>query len=119
MAKDKQSESSKLDQKNEKLDKAQAEGIKRYEADQAREAKENAGPREAVGRAVGKAVDYVKKGLGIQPEKGRYEKFMGAQERASDAEAEEHRKTGMKKGGSVKSASARADGIAIRGKTRA
>ena len=27
--------------------------------------------------------------------------------------------TGMKKGGSVKSASARADGIAIRGKTRA
>ena len=116
MAKDKQSESSKLDQKNEAMDKAQEEGRKRFEK---QEEEDNKAPRKAVGRAVGKAVDYVKKGLGIQPEKGRYEKFMGAQERASDAEAEEHRKTGMKKGGSVKSASSRADGIAIRGKTRA
>ena len=82
---DVQSESSKLDQRNAAKDKAQDEGFKRYQAEQAKEAKENAGPREA----VGKAVDFVKKGLG------------------------------MKSGGSVKSASARADGIAIRGKTRA
>lgn len=82
---DVQSESSKLEQKNAAADKAQEEGYKRYQAEQAKEAKENAGPREA----VGKAVDYIKKGLG------------------------------MKSGGSVKSASSRADGCAIRGKTRA
>lgn len=34
-------------------------------------------------------------------------------------EAERKKRSGMKKGGAVKSASARADGIAIRGKTRA
>lgn len=62
MAKDKQSESSKLDQKNAAMDKAQDEGYKRYQAEQAKEAKENAGPREA----VGKAVDYVKKSLGMK-----------------------------------------------------
>ncbi len=82
---DVQSESSKLDQRNAAKDKAQDEGFKRYQAEQAKEAKENAGPRES----MGKAVDFVKKGLG------------------------------MKSGGSVKSASKRADGIAIRGKTRA
>jgi hypothetical protein len=83
MAKDKQSESSKLDQKNEAMDKAQEEGRKRFEK---QEEEDNKAPRKAVGEAVGKAVDFVKKGLG------------------------------MKNGGS---ASSRADGIAIRGKTRA
>ena len=38
---------------------------------------------------------------------------------ASDIEEEKKSKTGMKKGGKVSSASKRADGIAIRGKTRA
>jgi hypothetical protein len=83
---DKQTASSKLEQKNAAMDKAQEEGRKRYDAEQKREAEENAAPRKAASEAVGKAVDFVKKGLG------------------------------MKKGGS---ASSRADGCAIRGKTRA
>ena len=37
----------------------------------------------------------------------------------TDIEEEKKNKMGMKKGGKVSSASARADGIAIRGKTRA
>lgn len=86
MAKDKQSESSKLEQKNAAMDKAQEEGRKRYEK---QEIEDNQAARKATGEAVGKAVDFVKKGLG------------------------------MKSGGSVKSASSRADGCAIRGKTRA
>ena len=84
------------------------------------EREENEAPRKAIGEAVDKAVDYVKDkvkdvsesdlakglrnygrlyktGLGMTPETP-YEK---------------------KKGGMVKSASARADGCAIRGKTRA
>ena len=85
MAKDKQSESSKLDQKNEAMDKAQEEGRKRYEK---QEEEDNKAPRKAASEAVGKAVDFVKKGLG------------------------------MKSGGSVKSASSRGDGIATKGKTR-
>ena len=80
---DKQTASSKLEQKNAAMDKAQEEGRKRYEK---QEIEDNQGPRKAASEAVGKAVDFVKKGLG------------------------------MKKGGS---ASSRADGIAIRGKTRA
>jgi hypothetical protein len=39
--------------------------------------------------------------------------------RALEGESSFEQEMGMKKGGKVKSASARADGIAIRGKTRA
>jgi transketolase len=62
MAKDKQSESSKLDQKNAEMDKAQDEGYKRYQKKEADEAKENAAPR----KAIGDAINYVKKGLGMK-----------------------------------------------------
>ena len=62
MAKDKQSESSKLDQKNAAMDKAQEEGYKRYQKQEADEAKENAAPR----KAIGDAINYVKKGLGMK-----------------------------------------------------
>jgi hypothetical protein len=85
---DVQSESSKLDQANAAKDKMQDDGYKRYQAEQKREAEENAAPRKAASEAVGKSFDYVKKGLG------------------------------MKSGGKVSSASSRADGCAQRGKTR-
>lgn len=91
MAKDKQSASSKLDQQNEALDKAEAEGYKRYQAEQAREAKENAASR--------KSMPMLNFGLDMLRGSPKEEK--------------------KAKGGSVKSASARADGCAIRGKTRA
>jgi hypothetical protein len=68
--KDVQSESSKMEQENERLDKMQDEGYKRYQ----------------------------------EGEKTRLKTQGGSM---------------FKKGGSVKSASARADGCAIRGKTRA
>jgi hypothetical protein len=107
MAKDKQSESSKLDQKNAAMDKAQEEGYKRYQAEQAKEAEENAGPR----KAVGEAVDYVKE---------KASKFGKDFVEGAKQYGEAYKKgLGMKSGGSVKSASARADGCAIRGKTRA
>jgi hypothetical protein len=94
---DKQTASSKLEQKNAAMDKAQEEGYKRYQAQQKQEAEDNAAPRKAAAEAVGKAVDYVK---------GKASDFGKA--------------TGLyAKGGKVKSASARADGCAIRGKTRA
>ena len=48
MAKDTQSESSKLDQKNAEMDKAQAEGLNRYQAEQAKEAKANADSRKSM-----------------------------------------------------------------------
>ena len=48
MAKDTQSESSKLDQKNAEMDKAQEEGYKRYQAEQAKEAKANADSRKSM-----------------------------------------------------------------------
>ena len=48
------------------------------------------------------------------------EAMVEARKAAREAAAEERREArGMKKGGKIKSASARADGIAIRGKTRA
>ncbi len=62
MAKDKQSESSKLEQKNAAMDKAQDEGYKRYQEAEKKEAEDNAAPR----KAIGKAVDYVKKSLGMK-----------------------------------------------------
>jgi hypothetical protein len=103
--------------KQDKLNRDEREG---YEKELARQKIENEAPRKAVGEAVDKAVDYVKgkakdiadsdfakgmrnygrlykEGLGMKPDTA-YEK---------------------KKGGVVKSASARADGCAIRGKTRA
>jgi hypothetical protein len=66
MMADRQSESSKLDQKNAAMDKAEAEGYKRYQAEEKRQADENAAPRKAASEAVGKAFDYVKKGLGMK-----------------------------------------------------
>jgi len=45
---DVQSESSKLDQKNAEMDKAQEEGFKRYQAEQAKEAKANADSRKSM-----------------------------------------------------------------------
>ena len=48
MAKDTQSESSKLDQKNAEMDKAQEEGYKRYQKKEADEAKANADSRKSM-----------------------------------------------------------------------
>jgi hypothetical protein len=80
---DVQSESSKLDQKNAEMDKAQAEGLKRYQAEQAKEAKANADSRKSM-----PSFNFGK------PEK-------------------------KAKGGAIKSsASSRADGCAVKGKTR-
>ena len=45
---DVQSESSKLDQKNAAMDKEQEEGFKRYQAEQAKEAKANADSRRSM-----------------------------------------------------------------------
>lgn len=106
--------------KNAKQDKLNKDEYAGYLREKAKEKEENEAPRKAIGEAVDKAVDYVKgkakdvadsdfakgmrnygrlykEGLGMKPETP-YEK---------------------KKGGMVKSASARADGCAIRGKTRA
>ena len=104
MAKDKQSESSKLDQKNAAMDKAQEEGRKRYEK---QEEEDNKAPR----KAVGEAIDYVKE---------KASKFGKDFVEGAKQYGDTYKKgLGMKSGGSVKSASKRADGIAIRGKTRA
>lgn len=106
--------------KNARQDKLNRDEREGYEKELRREKEENEAPRKAIGEAVDKAVDYVKgkvkdvsesdlakglrnygrlykTGLGMTPETP-YEK---------------------KKGGMVKSASSRADGCAIRGKTRA
>ena len=109
---DVQSESSKLDQKNAAMDKAQEEGRKRYEKE---EIESNQAPR----KAVSDAVDYVKgkaKQLGEFVGKearnyGRtYKKGLGME---PDTPYEK------KKGGVIKSsASSRGDGIAQRGKTK-
>ena len=114
MAKDIQSESSKLDQENARKDAKMKAEYEAYQRSQKAEAEENAGPRKAVGEAVdyvkNKASDFAsdlgkgarnygrlyKEGLGMKPDTA-YEK---------------------KKGGVIKSASSRADGCAIRGKTR-
>jgi hypothetical protein len=101
---DKQTASSKLDQKNAEMDKAQEEGRKRYEKE---EIESNQAPR----KAVGEAVDYVKE---------KASKFGKDFVEGAKQYGEAYKKgLGMKKGGSVKSASARADGCCIRGKTRA
>jgi len=88
---DRQSASSKLEQENERLDREQQEGYKRYQEQGKREAEENAAPR----KAIGEAFDYLKsKASGIK------------------------KSLGLKSGGKVSSASSRADGIAQRGKTK-
>ena len=72
-------------------------------------------------RASSKLSDVVKKANNIpvntstSPDVGSLYKRLTA----ADIEEENKAKMGMKKGGKVSSASARADGIAIRGKTRA
>jgi hypothetical protein len=107
MAKDKQSASSKLDQRNEALDKKANAEYEAYQRGQKAEAEENAGPR----KAVGEAVDYVKE---------KASKFGKDFVEGAKQYGEAYKKgLGMKSGGKVKSASARADGCAIRGKTRA
>ena len=108
------------DVKNAKQDDDKRKAEKEQAKLKAEEKESNEAPRKAIGEAVDKAVGYVKDkakdladsdfakgmrnygrlyktGLGMTPETP-YEK---------------------KKGGMVKSASARADGCAIRGKTRA
>ena len=67
----------------------------------------------ATRRAFESAVEGVK-GLG----KRLKDNVMGTEKQNKEA-AESLKRAGYKKGGSVKSASARADGCAIRGKTRA
>ena len=103
MAKDMQSESSKLDQRNAAMDKAQEEGYKRY---QKQEIEDNQGPR----KAVGEAIDYVKE------KASKFGKdFMEGARQYGDT----YKKgLGMKNGGKVSSASSRADGCAQRGKTK-
>ena len=109
---DVQSESSKLDQRNTAMDKAQEEGYKRY---QKQEIEDNQAPR----KAVGEAIDYVKE------KTSKFGKdFMEGARQYGDT----YKKgLGMKKGGKVKkmasggkvsSASSRADGCAQRGKTK-
>lgn len=101
MAKDKQSESSKLEQKNAAMDKAQEEGRKRYE-------KQEVEDNQAARKATGEAIDYVKE---------KASKFGRDFVEGAKQYGETYKKgLGMKNGGS---ASSRADGIAIRGKTRA
>jgi len=137
---DKQTASSKLEQKNAAMDKAQEEGRKRYEKQEADEAKENAESRN-IGKRLKdtalKAVDTVvtpiankvhdaneylsKKSEGVLSQKQREAMFGNPSKDREDwkKSSKEMTKDSYKKGGSVKSASARADGIAIRGKTRA
>jgi hypothetical protein len=94
MAKDTQSESSKLDQKNAELDKAQEEGYKRYLTDQEQKKKENIESR--------KTMPMLRFGLDML--------------RGDSKEQKEQKKA---KGGVIKSsASSRGDGIASKGKTR-
>ena len=72
---------------------------------------ENAEDRAAMNKYV---VDPVKKAG-----KRLYENVMGTPEQNRAAQERMNKAKGMKAGGSVKSASARADGCAIRGRTRA
>jgi hypothetical protein len=91
---DVQSESSKLDQKNAEMDKAQEEGYKRYLADQEQKKKENIESR--------KTMPMLRFGLDML--------------RGDSKEQKEQKKA---KGGAIKSsASSRGDGIATKGKTR-
>jgi hypothetical protein len=66
-------------------------------------------------KSIAKVVEAVPNVKSATPDVGGLYKRLTA----SDIEEEKKKKVGMKKGGKVSSASARADGIAIRGKTRA
>jgi hypothetical protein len=101
-----------MDQENSDVERARQDDRKRREdREQARlkaqEKEENEAPR----KAVSDAVDYVKnKASELGDEVTKFAKEYGNVYKKG---------LGMKEGGKVKSASARADGIAIRGKTRA
>ena len=73
------------------------------------------------GKEKEKREAYMKanKERGIRAEKQKEYEMFGTTEQNIPAVDAMGSVTGMKKGGSVKSASARADGCAIRGKTRA
>ena len=66
-------------------------------------------------KSIAKVAEAVPSAKSTNPDVGGLYKRLTA----SDIEEEKKKKVGMKKGGKVSSASARADGIAIRGKTRA
>lgn len=101
-----------MDQENPDVVRARQDDMKRKEREQqakekAKEKEENEAPR----KALSDAYDYVKgKASELGENVSKYAKEYGDVYKKG---------LGMKKGGSVKSASARADGIAIRGKTRA
>jgi hypothetical protein len=78
-------------------------------------------PYEETGKEKEKREAYYKanKERGIRQEKQREYEMFGTTEQNIPAVDTMGNVTGMKKGGSVKSASARADGCAIRGKTKA
>lgn len=144
---DKQTASSKLEQKNAAMDKAQEEGRKRYEK---QEIEDNQAPR----KAVGEAIDYVKekaskfgkdfvegakqygeaykKGLGMKgggmantsrmnrlEELGRVDSEKAFTPKGKKNLADEKKRiVGEMKYAKGGSASSRADGIATKGKTR-
>ena len=90
--------------KQDKLNRDEREG---YEKELRRQKEENEAPR----KAVSDAFNYVKgKASELGDEVTKFAKEYGNVYKKG---------LGMKEGGKVKSASARADGIAIRGKTRA
>ena len=114
MARDRQSALSKQEQRNEQLDREQEEGYNRYLAEERRQAEENAAPR----KALGEAFDYVKnKASNFASDLGKGMRNYGRtyQEGLGMKPSTPYEK---KKGGVIKTASSRADGIAQRGKTR-
>jgi hypothetical protein len=96
----------------EDLENAKQDADKRKaEKEQAKLKAEEKESNEAPRKAVSDAVDYVKgKASELGDTVSKYAKEYGDVYKKG---------LGMKQGGSVKSASARADGIAVRGKTRA
>ena len=97
----------KEDLENAKQDADKRKAEKEQAKLKAEEKESNEGPR----KAVGEAFDYVKnKASELGDDISKFAKEYGDVYKKG---------LGMKQGGKVKSASARADGIAIRGKTRA
>lgn len=93
--------------KNARQDKLNRDEREGYEKELRREKEENEAPR----KAVGDAVDYLK---------NKASEFGDSVSKFAKEYGDVYKKgLGMKQGGKVKSASARADGIAVRGKTRA
>lgn len=115
MAKDIEAERIKNAQANAAQAKLNKEEQAGYERALAKEKEENEAPRKAVSDAVGKAVDFVKEkaadvGKGMRNYGRAYKQGLGMQPETPYEK---------KKGGVIRSASSRADGCAIRGKTRA